>query len=764
MSKRFLAVLLALVMTLGLLPCSGAEPAEIILTTQDGTRFEGTVDTRVTIRVKMWSADAEQYVDYDVDSPLFFWSAYRHYEFGYLSVHLSDDQADWGESQEGPATVEVDGQVFSGTVNCWFPNSWVLSFHPDDGDDSPAGQAIHKALYSPKEDQVYALSPDTGFSDVAAEDWFAPYVDVCVEAGLMEGVGGGRFDPERSLTNRECAILALRLHQMGRGGDGTFDPAPADWDYFVLTLADGTVLSQGYLGGYAGGRDLQWASPRKGGGQELGFYLGWEDNEDKAWGLALADQAATLNVNGVSYFGALTLNATQDYIFFLPYPYQLDAYQTVHDGYVYEAGTGWWRDGWYYARQNGLGELLGGDDEAPRWSFAYKIAKVTDLSAINDIADNAVPDLDPRSVIDQSALHLYRAGILNGVDSQGTFSGNKTLTRAEAAAMLARVLDPDLRLRFTLQSPFTRTDLTGLTDLGEAPRGAVWRTGQGFAAYSTDDGQRPVWTLMTVDGRRLTLDGEPHWWDGGLLVLCQTEPFPWRFGVLDLKTLDMVLPYGPYAYCTIEEDGLRQDGFHIITNDPAKDYPTYLVWDDPDHPAELESNADEWRRTFACGLRRTWSFEDSLYGYVDKNAQFVIPPQWADAQGFRDGYAAVAVANGDRLLWGVIDTQGNTVVPPRYGHMENCGQGVFYGSSEKAQSLVFAGSAEPLERPLEEYTVLSFQNGYAVYELENGKGAYYMDLNGTQASPLFDWACPVSADGTALVGLNGHVYRWAFAS
>lgn len=444
MSKRFLAVLLALVMTLGLLPCQGVEAARIVLTTQDGTRFEGTVDTHVTIRTKMWSADTSQYEFYDLDAPLLFWSAYRHNEFGYLSVHLSDGQVDWAKSQEGPATVEVDGQVFSGTVSCWVPTSWVLSFHPEGGDDSPAGQAIHDALYPKAGQDTYALSPDTGFVDVKAEDWFAPYVGVCVEAGLMEGVGGGRFDPERSLTNRECAILALRLHQMGQGGDGVFDPAPADWDYALLTLADGTVLSQGYLGGEAGGMDLHWTSIDRYAHSALGFYLNTAD--DKAWGLEMDFQPVTLTVSGTAYAGTLHLTTQRDILYFLPDEGVDDS--PLRDGIPFQAGLGWWRDGWYYARQNGLGELLGGDDEAPRWSFASRMAAVTDLPAINDIADNAVPDLDPRS--DQDVLGLYRAGILNGVDDQGTFAGTRTLTRAEAAAMLARVLEPELQLRFTL--------------------------------------------------------------------------------------------------------------------------------------------------------------------------------------------------------------------------------------------------------------------------------------------------------------------------
>lgn len=289
----------------------------------------------------------------------------------------------------------------------------------------------------------YTLSPDTGFVDVKADDWFAPYVDVCVQAGLMEGVGDGRFAPGKALSQRECAILALRLHQMGQGGGGVFDPAPADWNYAVLTLADGTAISQGYLGGETSGMDLHWTPIDRYAHSALGFYLNTE--EDKAWGLELDFQPVTLRVSGAAYAGALHLTAQRDTLYFLPDEGVDDS--PLHDGIPFQAGTGWWRDAWYYAWQNKLGELLGGDVDAPRWSFAYKIEKVTDLSAINDIADDAIPDLDPRSVIDQGALRLYRAGILNGVDAQGTFAGSRTLTRAEAAAMLARVLKPELRIR-----------------------------------------------------------------------------------------------------------------------------------------------------------------------------------------------------------------------------------------------------------------------------------------------------------------------------
>ena len=64
------------------------------------------------------------------------------------------------------------------------------------------------------------------------------------------------------------------------------------------------------------------------------------------------------------------------------------------------------------------------------------------LSPINTIT--ALPDTD-----DATVLRFYNAGILTGVDAWGTFAPDKSLTRAETAALVARVARPELRERFT---------------------------------------------------------------------------------------------------------------------------------------------------------------------------------------------------------------------------------------------------------------------------------------------------------------------------
>ena len=64
------------------------------------------------------------------------------------------------------------------------------------------------------------------------------------------------------------------------------------------------------------------------------------------------------------------------------------------------------------------------------------------LSPINTIT--ALPDTD-----DATVLRFYNAGILTGVDAWGTFAPDKSLTRAETAALVARVARPELRESFT---------------------------------------------------------------------------------------------------------------------------------------------------------------------------------------------------------------------------------------------------------------------------------------------------------------------------
>ena len=86
-----------------------------------------------------------------------------------------------------------------------------------------------------------------------------------------------------------------------------------------------------------------------------------------------------------------------------------------------------------------------------RQEFASILAKALPdaaLPAVNTVANGAIPDVY-RS--DTGIYKLYRAGILAGSDSKGTFRPNAAITRAEVAAVLVRMADPNTRQLFTLQ-------------------------------------------------------------------------------------------------------------------------------------------------------------------------------------------------------------------------------------------------------------------------------------------------------------------------
>lgn len=55
------------------------------------------------------------------------------------------------------------------------------------------------------------------FSDVGPRDWFSVWVDIAYNLGLMEGVGGGRFGPNQTLTVAEALKLAAFLESQATG-------------------------------------------------------------------------------------------------------------------------------------------------------------------------------------------------------------------------------------------------------------------------------------------------------------------------------------------------------------------------------------------------------------------------------------------------------------------------------------------------------------------------------------------------------------------
>ena len=82
------------------------------------------------------------------------------------------------------------------------------------------------------------------------------------------------------------------------------------------------------------------------------------------------------------------------------------------------------------------------EDPATRLDLAEWLCSALPMDSLTGLnAVTALPD-----TADGGVLALYRAGILTGVDQTGSFAGDRGLTRAELATVLARAADPGRRV------------------------------------------------------------------------------------------------------------------------------------------------------------------------------------------------------------------------------------------------------------------------------------------------------------------------------
>lgn len=130
---------------------------------------------------------------------------------------------------------------------------------------------------------------------------------------------------------------------------------------------------------------------------------------------------------------------------------------------IYETGTAEFEqsDPWYqtyvdYATENGIiaeGDYSDYTKAATRAQFAYIMAKALPgeaLSTINNIPFGQIPDVSLSETYSGAVYKLYKAGILTGNDSYGTFTPDSTITRSAVATIVTRMADMSLRKQFVL--------------------------------------------------------------------------------------------------------------------------------------------------------------------------------------------------------------------------------------------------------------------------------------------------------------------------
>lgn len=132
-------------------------------------------------------------------------------------------------------------------------------------------------------------------------------------------------------------------------------------------------------------------------------------------------------------------------------------YATGAESFPSSGGSRWYQVYLDYAYDHDLidGKMYNSNVEgkATRAQFAeiFSRSMPSDgLIAINQIADNAIPDVSLTDSFGPDVYRLYRAGVLTGSDARGTFHPGDSITRAEAAAIVARMGDSTARRSVSL--------------------------------------------------------------------------------------------------------------------------------------------------------------------------------------------------------------------------------------------------------------------------------------------------------------------------
>ena len=117
---------------------------------------------------------------------------------------------------------------------------------------------------------------------------------------------------------------------------------------------------------------------------------------------------------------------------------------------LFSQGTPWYQVYVNYANETGICTERFDDygRAATRAEFVRILAKAlpeSEFSSLGMVADGAIPDVLKADVDAKAIYLLYRAGVLTGTDSAGSFAPKASIRRCEVAAIVTRMALPELR-------------------------------------------------------------------------------------------------------------------------------------------------------------------------------------------------------------------------------------------------------------------------------------------------------------------------------
>lgn len=226
------------------------------------------------------------------------------------------------------------------------------------------------------------------FTDVGSGKWYNSAVQTAVELGIMNGKGGGIFEPDGNIRVCEAIKMACVVHNIYNGGTAVFEHDAQPWyQPYVDYAMDNHILGN----------------------------------------VAIGDYNSYINRDVMAYYFSRALPESE-------------------------------------------------------------------LSAINTV--KTLPDVEQDTNIGAAIFLLYRAGVLTGSDSYGTFEPDSPITRAQAAAIITRLAVSSERKRLVLNTvEMTNAKMQRLTTLrGLYDETELWHDsfdavylGDAATAYFNDD-------------------------------------------------------------------------------------------------------------------------------------------------------------------------------------------------------------------------------------------------------------------------------------
>lgn len=502
------------------------------------------------------------------------------------------------------------------------------------------------------------------FSDVAQGSRYEAYSNLCYRIGLLNGKPSGLFAPMDIVGLAEAATTAARFHELLHGGDGILPAAPEQLGSIdFLDEAGLSVISFDQVADWTAGAGVLYLRFTVEG---LAALRGRENPVNQLTmalensGLSVGRQHVTGEYQVITGGTTLEPDPWVGYVFDIPessdpsLSQQLTAYHLLKATYG-QLKDRWYRDTqWYlclnYSVFQNADTVFIRDRSATRGEFFSLLAAAVPksmLTRLNSIT--ALPDTQ-----DSDLLDFYNAGVLTGTDEYGTFAAERNLTRAEMAAMLARIVRPELRLSFVPARAAAVYTLTPLADgVDQSAVESVARVSRGSAllAVRHKNGLLALWDWT---GHQLT---QPVYQEiaefaaDGAAAVCRNG----LWGYLDLSGKEIVP-------CEYEHVTQYHDGVFLTGNGQG----SWLVFNRSGTltgklPANVNFNSTQG------GYIQYRDSKTAKYGYLNADGTIAIPAAYTSVYPYSEGYFPV----GDGQYKGFIDRKGNISVPLTYAYIQS---------------------------------------------------------------------------------------------